>query len=309
MSSQKPAKSPLLILKKGEALQTVSTKNSITSLLSSHDGTEIIHQILKSGARWGMSPDDDHINLLESVYILSGKMKLHTTKEETLLVPGDIIAGQPVSEHLVLTAVEDSEFLYTSSRPVFHHYFSDTKELELLAIDIEKKDGYTAEHCTRIKHLSMLVGESMGLNSVSLQKLHFGAILHDIGKIKVPESILLKPGKLTEEEWKVMKNHTQFGADILLKTNIPHLILASEVVAQHHERYDGSGYPKGLEKEQICLEAAIVGLVDSYDAITSDRVYQKGRTKDSAISEIKQLRAIKYHPDVVDTFLSILESN
>ncbi|PYZ92957.1 hypothetical protein CR194_13735 [Salipaludibacillus keqinensis] len=277
--------------------------------MSSYDGTEIIHHELKTGARWGMSPDEDTTDTLEAVYILSGKLTMHTTKGDHQLEPGDHVAAQPVSEHLVFTALSDSTFLYVSSKPIFHHYFNETRELELLAVNIEKKDGYTADHCERIKDLSMLVGEKMGLNSEALQKLHFGALLHDIGKTKVPESILLKPGKLTSDEWTVMKDHTRFGADILKKTNIPHLILAAEIVEQHHERYDGSGYPKGLEKEQMSLESAIVGLVDSFDAITSDRVYQKGRSKESALAEIKQLRGIKYHPDVVDTFLSIIEND
>ncbi|AOM81702.1 HD-GYP domain-containing protein [Salisediminibacterium beveridgei] len=306
MSSQRSSKT-FLQLKYGEALDTAATKKSITSLLSSHDGTEVIHHCLKEGARWGMSPDSEEPNTLEAVYILSGKLKLHRPNEGSFLEAGDFLAGQPVSEFIVLTALEDSEFLYITSNPVFHYYSSDTRNLEMLAIEIEKKDGYTADHCFRIKELSMLVGEKMELNSESLQKLHFGALLHDIGKTEVPESILLKPAKLDEEEWTIMKEHTRYGATILRKTNITHFILAAEVVEQHHERYDGSGYPKGLRRDEICLEAAIVGLVDSYDAMTSERIYSKARSKESALTEIKQLRGIKYHPEVVDYFLSVIE--
>ncbi|WP_416147368.1 HD domain-containing phosphohydrolase [Salipaludibacillus sp. HK11] len=307
MSSHKPSKSPLLILKKGESIESTRSRKAFTSLLSSHDGTEIIHHQLIKGGRWGITPEDDQTNILESIYLLSGKMTMHTTEKEYLLEPGDFIAGQPVSEYLVFTAIEDSEFLYVCSGPMYHHYSGATKKMELLAVEIEKKDGYTAEHCKRIKDLSMLVGEKMQLNSESLHKLYFGALLHDIGKTKVPESILLKPDKLTNDEWKIMKEHTRFGAEILRKTNIPHLILAADVVEQHHERYDGSGYPLSLKNDQINIESAIIGLVDSFDAITSDRVYKKGRSNKSALTEIKQLRGIKYHPDVVDIFLSILE--
>jgi len=307
VSSQKSSKSPLLILKKGEALETVSTKKSSSSLLGSHDGTEIIHHHLKTGARLGMSPEEDGTNILESIYILSGKLKMHSANKDYFLEPGDFVAGQPVTEHIVFTALKDAEFIYVSSKPIFHYYSNSTKELEQLAINIEKKDGYTAEHCSRIKDLSMIVGEKMELSSESLQKLHFGSLLHDIGKTEVPESILLKPGKLNDEEWKIMQDHTRFGAEILRNTNIPHIIQVADVVEQHHERYDGSGYSNGFVKDEICIEAAIVGLIDSYDAITSDRVYQKGRTKKSAINEIKQLRGLKYHPDIVDTFLTIID--
>ncbi|SES43154.1 HD domain-containing phosphohydrolase [Salipaludibacillus aurantiacus] len=305
MSFEKPSKPSLLIHKKGEAIETVSTKKSITSLLTSHDGTEVIYHELKEGSRWGMAPEEN-FNSLEAIYVISGKLRLHTLKKDTILAPGDFISAQPVSEHLVLTAMEDSSYLYVSSKPVFHYYSNYTKELEKMAVNIEEKDGYTAEHCGRIKQLSMLVGEKMGLNSEKLQKLNFGSFLHDIGKTKVPEHILLKPGKLSADEWEIMKSHTVYGAEILRSTQIPHLLLAAEIVEQHHERYDGSGYPNGLKKEEISLESSIVGLVDSYDAMTTDRVYKKARTKQEAIKELKHQRGLLYHPDVVDTFLSII---
>ena len=307
MSSQHLPKSSLLIFKKGEALDTASTKSSVTSLMSSHDGTEVIYHCLKKGSRWGMSPNEDGTSTLEAVYIISGKIKVHTLNEDSFLEQGDYLSCQPVSEFLILTAIEDAEFLYISSEPIFHFYSSDTKNLENLAIEIEKKDGYTSEHCSRIRKLSMLVGEEFGLNSESLMKLNFGAFLHDIGKTEVPESILLKPSRLNDDEWAIMKDHTKFGAAILRKTNIAHMVIAAEVVEQHHERYDGSGYPQGLKEDDICVEAAIVGLVDSFDAMTSERIYSKARSKENALTEIKQLRGVKYHPDVVDCFLSIVE--
>ena len=307
MSSQHPPKSSLLIYKKGEALDTASTKSSVTSLMSSHDGTEVIHHWLKKGTRWGMTPNEDGSSSLEAVYIISGKIKVHTLEYDSFLEQGDYLSCQPVSEYLVLTALEDAEFLYISSEPIYHFYSSDTKNLENLAVEIEEKDGYTSEHCSRIRKLSMLVGETFGLNSESLMKLNFGAFLHDIGKTEVPESILLKPSSLTEEEWVIMREHTRYGADILRSTKIAHFNLAAEVVEQHHERYDGSGYPKGLKKDEICIEAAIVGVTDSFDAMTSERIYSTARPKAEALAEIKQLRGIKYHPEVVDCFVSIVE--
>ncbi|MCE7792792.1 HD domain-containing protein [Salipaludibacillus sp. CUR1] len=306
MSFEKPSKPSLLIHKKGEAIETVSTKKSITSLLTSHDGTEVIYHELKEGSRWGMAPAKGW-DALEGVYVLSGKMNIHKSEEDIIVETGDFISAHPVQEHLVMTALENTKFIYICSQPVFHHYSKATKELEILAVNIEQKDGYTADHCERIKSLSMKVGEKLGLKSENLLKLHFGALLHDIGKVKIPESVLLKPGQLSEDEWKMMKKHTFFGAEILRETGIPHLISAAEVVEQHHERFDGSGYPKGLKKDQIIVEAAIVGLVDSYDAMTTDRVYQKGRSKEEALAEIKDFRGVLYHPRIVDTFLSVID--
>ena len=290
------------------ALERASLKHSVSSLLHACDGTEVIHHHLDKGARWGISPDEDDTRRLEGVYVLSGKLKMKRVSEESILENGDFLSGTPINEFLVLTALEDSAFLYMSSQPVFHSYSHDTRHFEELAIKIEQKDGYTADHCSRIKDLAMLVGDKMGLHSESLMKLHFGALLHDIGKTQVPEDVLLKPSKLTEEEWAMMKQHTTYGAEMLRETCISHFLIAAEVVEQHHERYDGSGYPTGLKKEAISLEAAIVGLVDSYDAITSERVYQHARSHESAIEELKQLRGIKYHPDVVDAFTEVIEA-
>ncbi|ADH98372.1 HD-GYP domain-containing protein [Salisediminibacterium selenitireducens] len=297
----------LQILKSGLALERASSKHSVVSLLHAFDGTEVIHHRLDKGSRWGISPDEEETERLEAVYILSGKLKMKRSTEETTLLNGDFLSGTPINEYLVLTALEESAFLYITSKPVFHYYSHDTRNFEELAIKIEQKDGYTADHCSRIKDLAMLVGDKMGLHSESLMKLHFGALLHDIGKTQVPEEILLKPSKLTEEEWAIMKLHTSYGAEMLRETCISHFLLAAEVVEQHHERYDGSGYPRGLKKEEISLEAAIVGLVDSYDAITSERVYQHARSHESALNELRGLRGIKYQPDVVDAFTDVIE--
>lgn len=104
-----------------------------------------------------------------------------------------------------------------------------------------------------------------------------------------------------------MKQHTTFGKQMLEETSLPNLSAASRVVEQHHERYDGSGYPHGLKGDEISIGAAIVAVVDSYDAMTTDRVYQKGRTKEEALAEIKRCQGTMYHPDVVDVFLSLAD--
>ena len=297
----------LKILKSGLALERASLKHSVASLLQAFDGTEVIHHHLDKGARWGISPDEEDTERLEGVYVLSGQLKMKRLTEESILSSGDFLSGTPVNEYLVLTALEEATFLYISSKPVFHYYSHDTRHFEELAVKIEQKDGYTADHCLRIKDLAMLVGDKMGLHSESMMKLHFGALLHDIGKTQVPEEILLKPARLTDEEWAIMKLHTSYGAEMLRETRISHFLLAAEVVEQHHERYNGSGYPHGLKEEAISLEAAIVGLVDSYDAITNDRVYQHARSHESALKELRELRGIKYHPDVFDAFAEVIE--
>jgi HD-GYP domain-containing protein (c-di-GMP phosphodiesterase class II) len=121
--------------------------------------------------------------------------------------------------------------------------------------------------------------------------------------VKIPLDILQKPDKLSNEEWEVMKRHSIYGREILEETQLPLLMNAGLIVEQHHERYDGKGYPYGLAKDDIKIEASIISVVDSYDAITTDRPYHKGKTKEEAIFEIKRYRGTMYHPIVVDTFL------
>ncbi|MGD8188389.1 HD domain-containing phosphohydrolase [Brevibacillus ginsengisoli] len=276
------------------------------SLISSGDGTEIIHHKLEADGKWGLTPQEGW-DALEHITLLSGKLRLQTEKGERILVAGDSYFECPVTNSLIFHAEEETEFLYISSRPVFHIYSHANKKTMDLAVAIEEKDGYTADHCYRIAQMSMMVGEQMGLDPNQLVKLNLSSFFHDVGKVKVPLTILQKPGKLTSEEWEIMKLHTTYGREILEETNLPLLKKAGEIVEQHHERYDGKGYPKGLTGDKIAIEAEIISIVDSYDAMTTDRIYQKGRTKEAALEEIKRCSGTMYNPEVVKVFLSLKE--
>ncbi|RXT04140.1 HD-GYP domain-containing protein [Ammoniphilus sp. CFH 90114] len=292
------------LFRKGQAIEQTITRDLGISLLASGDGTEVIHHKLNAGGRWALVPEQGW-DALEHIYILSGHLKWLSSEKEVVLKPGDSFSSHPVQEHFIFIAETTVEFLYISSRPVFHHYSKTTKELMDLAVTIEEKDGYTSDHCHRIREFSMMVGEAMQLSPNQMHALNYGSFFHDIGKVKIPESILLKPSRLTNEEYDIIKLHTVYGRELLESTNIPHLVSAGVIVEQHHERLDGSGYPKGLKGNEISIEACIVAVVDSYDAMTTDRVYQKGRSKEEALQEILRFRGSFYHPDVVDTFLAI----
>ncbi|MEW8986111.1 MAG: HD-GYP domain-containing protein, partial [Bacillus sp. (in: firmicutes)] len=202
-------------------------------------------------------------------------------------------------------AQTDVEFIYVTSQPQFQNYSSSLQEMLDLAVMVEEKDGYTAEHCERIKELSMLIGTKMELTTDELYILNLGAFLHDIGKVKVPDHILNKPGKLTDEEYEIMKMHTTWGRETLENTNIPELIKAGKIVEQHHERFDGKGYPKQLQGDEILIQAAIISVVDTFDAMTTDRVYRKGLSVDTALAELERNIGTMFHPKVVETFFSI----
>lgn len=289
----------------GQAIEKVVMKGLEVSLLAAGEGTEIIHHRLTAGSRWAMVPEEGW-TALESVFMLKGRLRLQRPNGgDLVLQTGDSLSADPIREHALFIAETDAEFLYICSQPVFHHYSQYVRDLMDLAVSVEEKDGYTADHCHRIMKLSMLMGETMGLSSQEMYQLNYGSFLHDVGKVSVPEAVLCKPGKLTAEEWEIMKLHTVNGRKMLEETGLPSLQAAGRIVEQHHERFNGSGYPHGLQGKDILIGAAIVAVVDSYDAMTTDRVYQKGRSQEEALAEILRCRETMYHPDVVDSFLSL----
>lgn len=285
-------------------IESVQMKGLTISLIASGDSTEIIHHKLEPNTSWALQPEEGW-KALEYLFVISGELKLKTTNGYQLYKAGDSFYRQPVKNHYVFQSIGTTEFLYVSSQPVFHSYSKIARDLMDLAISIEKKDGYTSDHCARISKLSMLVGEKLGLNSRQLLRLNMASFFHDIGKIKVPLSILQKPGKLSGDEWEVMKRHPIFGRDVLEETKLPLLKNAGLVVEQHHERYDGKGYPYGLIKDEIEVEASIISVVDSFDAMTTNRPYQLVKSQKEAIYEINRCRGTMYNPIIVDTFIEL----
>ncbi|WP_394140338.1 HD-GYP domain-containing protein [Cytobacillus oceanisediminis] len=294
------------IINEDSFIETVHMKGLQISLIASGDGTEVIYHKLDPGTRWGLEPANGS-GVLEFFHILSGELKYKKNNQINSLKIGDVFYKSPVKEHYVFYADQLTEFIYVSSQPVFHHYSTISKELEDLAISIEEKDGYTVDHCSRISKISMILGEKLGLNTSQLFRLSLASFLHDIGKVKIPLEILQKPDKLTSEEWEIMKEHSRYGREILENTGLPTLIEAAKIVEQHHERYDGNGYPQGLKGEEIEIEAAIISIVDSFDAMTTDRVYRKGRTTKEAFEELIRCRGKMYNPDILDAFLELKE--
>lgn len=296
-----------MILQNGEALEIIQMGDKEMKLIfSSPSGTEMIHHTIPKGAQWSLMPEEGW-TATESVYILSGKLLLKLpNQEEHVLQKGDSVTYSPVDNIYAFTALEDSEFIYTSTQPIFHVYSRRTRELSEMSISIEQKDGYTRDHCGRIRDLSLEVGKRLNLSSDEMFILYFGSFFHDLGKIMIPESILFKPTKLTEKEYEAIKLHTVYGGAILRETRFPYLIKAAEIVEQHHERYNGSGYPIGLQKDEIHPGAAIVAVVDSYDAMTTNRIYQKARSPQVALEEINRCSGTLYDPKVVDAFLNYM---
>jgi HD-GYP domain-containing protein (c-di-GMP phosphodiesterase class II) len=170
-----------------------------------------------------------------------------------------------------------------------------------LANAVDAKDTYTADHAQRLAQMALAVGGQLGMNDHELEALRYGAILHDIGKIGVPDAVLQKPGKLDVSDWAAMRQHPVIGAGILAP--VPQLAGAAQIVRHHHERYDGKGYPDGLAGEAIPLGARILTVVDSYSAITDKRVYKEARPAGEAVAELQRYAGTHFDPRVVTAFL------
>jgi len=172
--------------------------------------------------------------------------------------------------------------------------------LKALVAALETRDQETHGHSERVVTFSLRLGRELGLDEARLRDLEFGALLHDIGKIGVPDSVLRKPARLTEAEWERMRQHPALGRQIL--ADIEFLEGASRVVAEHHERWDGSGYPFGLRGEEIDLNARIFAVADAFDAMVSDRVYRRGRPYEEAAAELDKFAGSQFDPTVVEAF-------
>lgn len=173
--------------------------------------------------------------------------------------------------------------------------------LETLVALLDARERSTGEHSTRVREFALILARKMNLSPAEIEDISHGALLHDIGKIAIPDSILLKPGKLTDEEWVIMKSHAQVGHDILQSSE--RLAGAAEIIRSHHEKYDGSGYPRGLKGEEICLGARIFAVVDAYDAMRSVRVYKDSVSEELALEEILRCNGAHFDPSIVEVFI------
>ena len=181
------------------------------------------------------------------------------------------------------------------------------ESIETLRYTVEAKDKYTRGHSDRVSEYMVLIGRYMGLGEDELKILKIGGLFHDIGKIGVPDSILLKEGKLTDEEYSEIKNHPAIGKHILRNASIFSDIIP--IVYHHHEKYDGHGYPEQLAGEQIPLYARIAAIADTYDAMTSKRSYRNALPLEIVRAEIEKCSGTQFDPKIASIFLDILDNH
>jgi putative two-component system response regulator len=208
---------------------------------------------------------------------------------------------KPWKEDEILNVVKEGLRRY---RMVHAIRREDESVLRSLAQTIELKDPSTKGHCDRVAVFALMIAEAMGLSKETQRQIKFGSWLHDCGKIGVSEFILNSTGRLTDIEFETMKMHTYWGADVAEKAHLSDV--ARNIIHQHHERYDGTGYPGGLCGEEIPIETRIVSVADIYDALTMDRPYRKGYPCSEAREMIRALSGSSLDPKVVDVFLAVV---
>ncbi len=202
--------------------------------------------------------------------------------------------------HEASIAIENAR-LYKNLQNVYMSAISS------LVSAIDAKDYYTRGHSENVRKYAVAIAEELGIGNNELESISIAANLHDLGKIGIHDYILTKPGKLTTQEWKEMKQHTVKGVAILEPLNFLNGII--ELVRQHHERYNGNGYPDGIKGEDIRLGARIISVADAFDAMLSERPYRKAFSVDGAINELRENSGFQFDPRIVDAFLKVLEKN
>jgi putative nucleotidyltransferase with HDIG domain len=200
--------------------------------------------------------------------------------------------------------------LITGQREKLGQYAHELEEayistVRVLAAAIEARDQYTLGHSTRVSQYAVELARELGLSPEKVEEIEIACLFHDVGKIKIPDSILQKPGSLDAREFEEMRRHPEYGAEILSKARSLFKYIPS--VRHHHEWYDGNGYPDGLSRESIPDEAAIISLADAYDAMTSNRPYREALTKEHALGIIKESAGKQFHPEFARVFLELNE--
>ncbi len=259
-------------------------------------------------ARWGgdefsiLLPKTSYSTTVEIVNRVHKKCREHSTETMHISISTGIITTEKPYNNTDKLLIEAEDRMYG-------HKLIENQSVRNLIISslskaLEERYYETEEHTKRIEKYSLLFGDILNLPGTKLDKLSLLSTLHDIGKIGIPDSIILKPGKLNKKEWKIMRKHSEIGYRIALSS--PDLVYIAKSILHHHERWDGKGYPRGLAGEKIPLESRIISIVDAYDAMTSDRPYRKALTREMAIEELKRCRGSQFDPALVDTFMNQL---
>jgi len=300
----------LTIRRRDDAVERVEKRSTTLELLAQNGSLEVSRQRIEEGRHFYLYASDEWTGF-EFIYVLEGVLSIENEEdvkngeESVLLRHGDYLYHNGLPNKVYFRAVEEIEVLLVSSAPSFDMASDRVEEMAAIARSVEEKDETTQGHCRRLVRLAIRTGEKLGLGGQPLIDLSYAAYLHDIGKVKVPDEILNKGEDLSSEEWAEMRRHPIYGAEMLREKDF--LLGAAEIVRAHHERYDGSGYPRGLKADEIPIGARIVAVVDTYDAMMSQRTYQQEPlSKSEAVEELRKHAGTQFDPTVVEAFIEVI---
>lgn len=273
------------------------------TLLARHPDLEIMQQNIHKGATVWLIPSEKESDL-EFFYVHAGKIGIEVDGRTEIFEAGDSFHVRGLEKELYFTTMEDTQLVYISTAVVFEteNYFQT--DLQAMVQQINDKDDYTYRHSRNVMRYALaLYRELQDLcENVTTNDIVVAGLFHDIGKIKIPDEILKKKGRLEKDEYDLMKKHSLFGADILSQY-FEHSIV--ELALRHHERLDGSGYPLGVGQEDISFAARILSVVDAFDAMTTDRGYNRVMSFEDAARELVSLPT-QYEPRVTEKLLEMV---
>jgi len=177
---------------------------------------------------------------------------------------------------------------------------------EALQAALKHRDEYTQSHCERVRYIAIQTGKKLGLDNYLLAQIEIAALFHDIGKIGIPDEVLLSPDKLNDAQYELMKTHVEIGASIVEKLDIPDATHIADIIRHHHEHYDGSGYPKGLKGEEIPLASRIISVIDVFDALSSRRIYRDATSSEQTLSIMAEEMSHEFDPIVFDAVSQVV---
>ncbi|MBU2880405.1 two-component system response regulator [Psychrosphaera sp. B3R10] len=247
------------------------------------------------------------------IIFVSAKSDVHDEQMGFELGAVDYLS-KPVSPPIVIARIKTHLSLYDQSRLLEKLVQDRTKELNDTRVEIirrlgraaEFKDNETGMHVIRMSLFTKILAKKLGKPDDWCELIYNAAPMHDIGKIGIPDRVLLKPGRLNPEEWEIMKKHSEYGADIIGEHPSPLLQLAKEIAMSHHEKWDGTGYPKGLSKEEIPLASRIIAVADVFDALTSVRPYKEAWSEQRAIDFMTKESGRHFDPNLMALFIECL---
>lgn len=292
-------KNGLFVGSSADYIERYSQKSADLSLIGKGGTCEIMIQNITKGSNAFVEPGDLP-ETMEFFYVLEGELSIPLEDETKELKRGDYFYSHHLTETIHFETKTDVKLLYISNEPVFKYLSSTIQELTEIAKEVEIKDVYTHGHSMRVKDYSVMIANKLNLSKERIENLTYASLFHDIGKIDIPDEILNKPSRLTDEEYEIIKKHPENGIRFVEKTYYNNI---GEIILQHHERIDGSGYPRGLKEDEILLEAKIIAVADTYDAMTTSRPYRTALPIEVAIDELVKYSGTHYDKKIVDVLV------